>query len=119
MSETESKDQMIQMLQNQIEDMAIRVRHLENDNSLTQEENESVFLKYMEMLDEWRKKNAELELLKTNLEQRIQERTAQLESSNRALSEEIQKYQIAEASRKESEQRYQTLFENNHTVIPA
>jgi len=117
MSETESKDQMIQMLQNQIEDMTIRVRHLENDNALTQEENESVFLKYMEMLDEWRKKNAELELLKTNLEQRVHERTVQLENSNWALSEEIRKYQIAEASRKESEQRYQTLFENNHTVI--
>jgi len=117
MRETESKDKIIQMLQNQIEDMAIRVRHLENDNFLTQEENESVFLKYMEMLDEWRKKNAELELLKTNLEQRVQERTVQLENSNRALSEEIRKYQIAEASRKESEERYRTLFENNHTVI--
>ena len=117
MNETESKDKTIQALQRQIEDMAIRVRHLENDNILTQEENESVFLKYVEMLNEWRKKNSELEILKKHLEQRVQERTVQLENSNRALSEEIRKYQIAEASRRESEERYRTLFENNHTVI--
>ncbi|SEM17964.1 PAS domain S-box-containing protein [Syntrophus gentianae] len=117
MSETESKDKTIQALQRQIEDMSIRVKHLENDNFLTQEENESVFLKYVEMLNEWRKKNSELEILKTHLEQRVQERTVQLENSNRALSEEIRKYQIAEASRKESEERYRMLFENNHTVI--
>jgi len=117
MNETESKDKTIQALQRQVEDMAIRVRHLENDNILTQEENESVFLKYVEMLNEWRKKNSELEILKKHLEQRVQERTVQLENSNRALSEEIRKYQIAEASRRESEERYRTLFENNHTVI--
>ncbi len=92
------------------------MRHLENDNILTQEENESVFLKYVEMLNEWRKKNSELEILKKHLEQRVQERTVQLENSNLALSEEIRKYQIAEASRRESEERYRTLL---RTIIPS
>ncbi|OPY13005.1 MAG: Blue-light-activated protein [Syntrophus sp. PtaB.Bin001] len=71
----------------------------------------------MEVLDAWRKENHELELLKTNLERRVQERTIQLEESNRALSEEILKYQIAEAALEESEERYRTLFENNHTIM--
>jgi len=117
MRKDQSKDQTIQALQRQIEDMTIRIKHLENDYFVTREENESVFLKYMEMLDELRKNNQELEILKTHLEQRVQERTVQLENSNRALSEEIRQHQIAEASLEESEERYRTLFENNHTVI--
>jgi len=108
---------MIKNPESQVEDMAIRLKHLENDFALAKEEYEDAILKYMMILEEWRKKNQELEMLKTHLEQRVQERTRQLENSNRALSEEILRHQQAKAALEESEERYRTLFENNHTVM--
>jgi len=96
MNEDRSKDSMTRTPRSQVEDMAIRLKHLENDYSLAKEEYEEAILKYMEILEEWRKKNHELEMLKTHLEQRVQERTVQLENSNRALSEEFRKHQRME-----------------------
>lgn len=117
MNKERSQDPMIKNPESQVEDMAIRVKHLENDFALAKEEYEDAILKYMMILEEWRKKNQELEMLKTHLEQRVQERTRQLENSNRALSEEILRHQQAKAALEESEERYRTLFENNHTVM--
>lgn len=117
MNKERSQDPMIKNPERQVEDMAIRVKHLENDFALAKEEYEDAILKYMMILEEWRKKNQELEMLKTHLEQRVQERTRQLENSNRALSEEILRHQQAKAALEESEERYRTLFENNHTVM--
>lgn len=96
MNEDLLKDSKARRLNSQIEDMAIRLKHLENDYFLAKEEYEDAILNYMEILEELRRKNAELELLKTNLEQRVRERTFELEKSNLALSEEIRKQKLME-----------------------
>ena len=62
---------------------------------------------------------AEEKLLSTTqeLEVRVQERTADLESVNRGLENEIVERKRVEKALRESEQRYSSLFKNNHSVM--
>jgi hypothetical protein len=59
MNEDLLKDSKARRLNSQIEDMAIRLKHLENDYFLAKEEYEDAILNYMEILEELRRKNAE------------------------------------------------------------
>jgi len=62
---------------------------------------------------------AEEKLLSTTqeLEVRVQERTADLESVNKGLEREIAERKRVEKELRESEQRYKSLFKNNHSVM--
>jgi two-component system, cell cycle sensor histidine kinase and response regulator CckA len=62
---------------------------------------------------------AEEKLLSTTqeLEVRVQERTADLESVNKGLEREIAERKRVEKALRESEQRYRSLFKNNHSVM--
>ncbi len=51
------------------------------------------------------------------LEVRVQERTADLESVNKGLEREIAERKRVEKELRESEQRYSSLFKNNHSVM--
>jgi PAS domain S-box-containing protein len=62
---------------------------------------------------------AEEELLSTTqeLEVRVQERTADLESINQGLESEIAERKRVEKALRESEERYRSLFKSNHSVM--
>ena len=51
------------------------------------------------------------------LEVRVQERTADLESVNQGLESEIAERKRVEKELRESEERYRSLFKNNHSVM--
>ncbi len=51
------------------------------------------------------------------LEVRVQERTADLESVNQGLESEIAERKRVEKALRESEERYRSLFKNNHSVM--
>lgn len=82
----------IQLLE-KIESLEIQLRHLRNDYLLTKEEHENSTKKYLGILFEFKKKNKELEDLKSDLEKNVEERTKDLNDSKRKLqvkSEELQ-----------------------------
>jgi PAS domain S-box-containing protein len=65
----------------EIELLKTKLRHLENDFQLTREEYDRSISKYIEILDELKSKNKELEFLKNNLEKIITKRTKELRHS--------------------------------------
>jgi PAS domain S-box-containing protein len=64
-------------------------------------------------------KRAEETLLnaREELERRVEERTAELMEANEQLKGEIEERKQAEELLRESEQRYSSLFKNNHSVM--
>ena len=94
----------IRNFKKRIQDMEIRLRHVENEYLLSQEESRKATLRYIEIMEELRRKNESLETLKNELEERVKIRTASLEASYKALTEEIEKnkaIQIGRASCRE------------------
>jgi PAS domain S-box-containing protein len=57
------------------------------------------------------------EFRKAELEQRVAQRTTELEAANRELEKDIIERQQAEAAVRESEAKYRTLFENSREAI--
>jgi PAS domain S-box-containing protein len=95
-----------------IEELQVRLRHLENDFALTRSEYEDATSKYLTVLAEVQRKNAELEALRESLEARVLERTSLLASANRALEQEVAKQQRTEQALREAEARTRLLVEH-------
>lgn len=60
-----------------------------------------------------------LERSRDELEQRVVERTRELESANRTLAVEVEQRRSAEAALRESEARIRTILENSHDAFVA
>jgi PAS domain S-box-containing protein len=97
-------------LESIVEELSIRLRHAENDAFLTQQESMVAKSGYMDLMTELRRQNAQLEDLKQSLEQRVQERTARLESSNLSLAEEIRERKKTEKALRATETRRNALL---------
>lgn len=95
-----------------VEELQVRLRHLENDFALTRNEYEDATCKYLTVLAELQRQNAALEALRDNLEQRVQERTERLVVVNRALEQEIAKQQRTEQALREAEERQRLLVQH-------
>lgn len=94
------------------EDLAVRIRHLENDFALTRSEYEDATYKNLALLEQLQQKNAELEALKESLETRVSERTVLLTAANLALEQEVIKQQRTEQALCEAEERTRLLVEH-------
>ncbi|MBN1546254.1 MAG: response regulator [Syntrophaceae bacterium] len=94
-----------QDLEKQIQEMEIHFRHVENEYLLSQEESRKATLRYIEIMEELRRKNESLEALKNDLEERVKIRTASLEASNKALTEEIEKNKVIQKELREKDKK--------------
>ena len=92
-------------LQQKLRDMEIQLRHIENENRLSQNESRTATLKYIEVMEELRRKNESLETWKHQLEERVRIRTSSLEASNKALMEEIEKNRAIQNELREKDKR--------------
>ncbi len=88
-----------------IRDMEIRLRHVENEYHLSEEESRKATLRYIEIMEELRRKNETLESLKNELEERVKIRTSSLEASYRALTEEIEKNKAIQKELREKDKK--------------
>jgi len=88
-----------------LRDMEIQIRHIENENRLSKSESRTATLKYIEIMEELRRKNESLEALKNELEERVKVRTASLEASNKALMEEIEKNRVIQHELREKDKK--------------
>ncbi len=68
-----------------IESLEIQLKYLENDYHLTKEEYEKSTAKYLEILKEFKKKNDDLKDLQKNLEKIVEDRTRELNESQKIL----------------------------------
>ncbi len=91
MHRTMHEKEIIGALRREIQDMAIRVRHLERECILAREEYEESTAKYLEAMAVLRLKNEELKSIKENLESLVRERTKQLQGTVEALQAESAK----------------------------
>lgn len=92
-------------LKKKLQDMEIHLRHFGNESLLSQEESRKATLEYIEIMEEFRRKNESLEALKDELEERVRIRTSSLEASNQALTEEIEKNRIIQKELREKEKK--------------
>ncbi|MFC1493506.1 PAS domain S-box protein [candidate division KSB1 bacterium] len=72
-------------LEDKIESLEIRLRHIENDYELTNREYEKTTDEYLSILAEFREKNEELKDLQRNLEKIVTKRTRELNESQKIL----------------------------------
>lgn len=92
-------------LEKKLRDMEIQLRHIENENRLSKNESRTATLKYIEIMEELRRKNESLEALKNELEERVRTRTSSLEASNQALMEEIEKNKTIQNELREKDKK--------------
>ena len=92
-------------LEKKLRDMEIQLRHIENENRLSKNESRTATLKYIEIMEELRRKNESLEALKNELEERVKVRTSSLEASNKALMEEIEKNRAIQNELREKDKK--------------
>ena len=77
-----------------IDSLQIKIKHLQNDFSLTKEEYETATRKYLDILFELKEKNNELLELQKNLEEMVSRRTEQLEETKKTLQQKSEELQI-------------------------
>lgn len=82
--------------QKKIEILETKIRHLTNDYALTKDEYDRTTAEYLEILNEVRAKNEELQVLKLNLEKIVDKRTKELQ---------------------ESEEKFKNLFEHSYDPL--
>ena len=101
-----SEDQTsVRELKKKLRDLEIHLRHIENEYELSEGESRTATLKYIEIMEELRRKNESLELLKNELEERVKIRTSSLEASYKALTEEIEKNKAIQKELREKDKK--------------
>ncbi|MCP4727378.1 MAG: PAS domain S-box protein [bacterium] len=81
-------------LEDKIESLEIKLRHIENDFELTNREYEKTTDEYLNILAEFREKNEELKNLQRNLENIVAQRTGELNESQKILQLKSEEQQI-------------------------
>ncbi len=107
------QDPQVLRLKSKIEDLTIRLRHIENDCAMVEEEHKNTVLKYLDSLSELQRNNDELEELKTHLEERVNERTSLFNAATRRLENEVNERKKAQSTLLEEKEKWRNLFEQS------
>lgn len=94
------------------------IRWISNKARVVRDENGKplFFDGFIEDITERKRTEEELKKYRDNLEERVRERTVQLEERNRQLVSEVKVRTAVEEALRESENKYRTIFENTGTA---